>query len=304
MRYRRAFLILLAASAARAADAPEPAADSVAAAKKDIAAIKALNAPSDNPAQLPTVDIKSLSPGPVSLLREAPVAPRPDQDASADPSSKRDKGATGNWLVDAMDRASERARQQGGKDGAPRDDRDSLRTGDRTALRADQDSELQDEGRDDRLAAKEPAAAAYNPLEAFMGQWVSARDRDLLLPESRGDGVSGGGPGRAGAGLSGEGASAQPGDVFAGLLPPPEAASEEDSKAAPNPYLAAMDLQEAAPVKLFATPDAQDLPLTSAQSGPSWFGSQPGTLDTPRSFIPDFARPSDDDKYFKQMKRF
>jgi predicted transcriptional regulator len=26
--------------------------------------------------------------------------------------------------------------------------------------------------------------------------------------------------------------------------------------------------------------------------------------DASRSFIPDFAQPTDDDKYFKQMKRF
>ena len=49
----------------------------------------------------------------------------------------------------------------------------------------------------------------------------------------------------------------------------------------------------------FAPVELQDVPRGMSSSG---VDSRP--IDTPRSFIPDFAQPDDDDKYFKQLKKF
>ena len=52
-------------------------------------------------------------------------------------------------------------------------------------------------------------------------------------------------------------------------------------------------------VPAFAPADLLDLPRGMSSSG-----VDAKAIDAPRSFIPDFAQPDDDDKYFKQLKKF
>ena len=300
MRSRCALLLLLAAAAAGAAEQPEPAADSITATKKDLATVKALGAPVEGASALPSVDMKAISPGPGAARVDAPAALPADDEASLDPSKRKDKEGTGNWLVDAMDKKSGRERPGSGRDRPSRNELDLLRDGDRAAARGEADAQAPGEARD-RQDPKEHSGPAYNPLGAFMSGWISARDRDLLLPAAKGEGFAAEDRGRAPFQELGAGQTEGP---MEGVFSPIDTGGWGDAKAQLNPYLAALDLGPASPVKSFAGPEAPDSSQAAEHGLPSSFGAQPGTLDTSRSFIPDFAHPSDDDKYFKQMKRF
>jgi len=300
MRLRCA-LLLLAAGAAWAGDPPDAAPDSISSAKKDLAAVKALSSPAETSvAGLPSVDMKAVSPGPGGGRIDLP-APLPGGDeTAADPSKKAEKGATGNWLVDAMERKPDKARSAPGRDALSRDDQDlSLKGSDRASARA----ELESQGGAEPAERDGPRqGAAYNPLESFMAGWISPRDRELLLP-AKGDAA--GGPDLAGARAQGAQDGALAGDFSVdGLLSLGELGASLENRAEPNPYLSATDLEAAPAPRMFAGPAALDAGSPAAHAAPSWFGSEAGPLEAPRTFIPDFARPADDDKYFKQMKKF
>jgi len=303
MRFKCALLLLIAVAAAKGGDAPATPADSISATKKDLAAVKALGSPAEAPASsLPTVDLKSVSPGPGGERIEVPaVAPAADE-ASVDPSRKRDKGATGNWLVDAMERKPDKARTGTARDGLSRADGDFLRDGDRAATREDQDARGSQEPAE-RAGSKDRFSGAYNPLDAFMSGWISARDRDLLLP-AKGDAAGGGEAARARQGGF-QDVGAMPAEfTIEGLLSPADFGEPGEQAAQPNPYLASMDIAPAPGPRAFTSPLPSATAAPGERAAPLFFGAQPDAIDAPRSFIPDFARPSDDDKYFRQMKRF
>jgi hypothetical protein len=303
MRFRCALLLLLAVAAAKGGDAPAPPADSISATKKDLAAVKALGSPAEaSGSSLPTVDLKAVSPGPGGERIEAPALTPAADEASLDPSRKRDKGATGNWLVDAMERKPEKARAGTGRDGLSRADGDLLREGDRAALREDQDARgSQEPG--ERAGPKDRSAGAYNPLDAFMAGWISARDRDLLLP-AKGYAAGGGEPARPRQGGFQDVGAASAEFTIEGLLSPADFGEPGGQAAQPNPYLASPDLSPAPGPRAFSSPQPPATTAPGDRAAPFFFGAQPDAIDAPRSFIPDFARPSEDDKYFKQMKRF
>jgi hypothetical protein len=171
----------------------------------------------------------------------------------------------------------------------------------------------------DHAAAAEPAKPedrhADNPLNAYMTQWISSREQGVLLPAAAGSGPSenagsnGSGAFASNLGESIAGSNAQPLPEIDGLSTMRESMAPAASIApSPNPYLAAMEaplgvasLQTAllpAPASGFL--QASDLHL--GQEPPPLSISGPG-IDS-RSGIPDFAQPSDDDKYFKQLKKF
>jgi hypothetical protein len=139
-----------------------------------------------------------------------------------------------------------------------------------------------------------------------MSGWISAKDHDLLLPASKGDGLSSEvAKSRSDSLQTLElGPSASSSD---GMLPAIDASSLSDSKQAPNPYVAELELTPAAQVTAFAAPeiaafapaDTPEVPRAATVNG-----MDSGPSDPSHSFIPDFAQPSDDDKYYRQMKRF
>jgi len=286
-----------------AGEPPEPAPDSIASAKKDLAAVKALSSPADTSvANLPSVDMKAVSPGPGGDRIDLP-APLPSGDeAAADPSKKAEKGTTGNWLVDAMERKPDRARSASGRDSLSKDDKDLSPKGyDRASARADLESKGEAEA-PERDGPRQGAGAAINPLESFMSGWISPRDRELLLPAT---GERTGSPDSAVARAQGPQDGALLGDFSAeGLLSLGELGASLEGKSEPNPYLSAVDLEPAPAPRMFAGPAAPDPGAPGGHAAPAWFGSEVGPLEAPRTFVPDFAHPSDDDKYFKQMKKF
>ncbi len=298
------FLAVLAAAAARAADPPPQGGDSIATAKKDLAAIKA--PPGQDPgAALPTLDMKDIGAVPGAALPAMPGTTAEEKEAALDPSKK--KQGTGNWLVDAMEKKPEGSRSSRGreKDDNPRGEADLLKQEDKPGAAAEKDAQAPDDARE-RSGAKEEASAAYNPLDSFMSGWISAKDRDLLLAGAKGEGPAGGDSGRAHTELLPGMDTGVAGSIVDSLAGPADLSSYADSRSAPNPYLSPADLAPAPAARWFLAPEGQG-PASGASDfsrGMSSSGVDPRPLDGSRTFIPDFAQPLDDDKYFKQMKRF
>jgi hypothetical protein len=200
-----------------------------------------------------------------------------------------------------MDKKDDRQRTSKGRDDLKKGDADLLRDGDKSGAQGERDP-LESKDTDERAVDREKAVAAPNPLDSFMAGWISARDHDLLLP-SKSDGAAAIDAARAHADALPEMDPGQPA-LAESLLPAPEAATWADSRSAPNPFLAALDLDPAPQVQFFNSLEAPGFAPLEPLSAPAASGSDPRSLDSGRSFIPDFAQPSDDDRYFKQMKKF
>jgi hypothetical protein len=302
MRVPGTLLLVLLTASARADDPATPAPDSIAAARKDLAAIKSPGAQQEG-AVLPSLDIKDLGAVPTTQRPEMPSLPDAGKDPSLDPAKR--KAGTGNWLVDAMDKnTSTQGSRTKEKDDVLRGDPDLIRA-DEKGVHMERDPFAVDDTRE-RERPREAVAAAPNPLDAFMGAWISARDHDLLLTPAKGEGLSSEGGKTRSDLLPGieVGTPEASGDF---TLAPVDAAAFGDSRAPANPYLALADLPSVSPLRAFAGPEAQALPpaeLQDIQRGLSAPGLEPLPNDAPRSFIPDFAQPDEDDKYFKQLKKF
>jgi hypothetical protein len=304
MRLAAALVLSLAAAAgARAGDPPAPDADSIAAAKKDFAAIKSAAAP-DGAASLPTLDMKDIGPAPGA---PAPAAPTPlptEKSNSLDPNKKT---GTGNWLVDAMDKDADRSRTSKPGDDLLKDDSDLTEDADRAGERGSKGTQSSADARDASDSKKEPAEHVYNPLDSFMGSWISARDHDLLVPTAKGESAAEADLGRARVEAPAGGDVAASSSLVDLLLPAPDTASWVDSKVEANPYIAPIDSEAASAMRLFNAPESSglspfELPDSSRAAASSGPAAQPA--DSSRTYLPDFAQPADDDKYFKQMKRF
>jgi hypothetical protein len=141
-----------------------------------------------------------------------------------------------------------------------------------------------------------------------MSGWISAKDHDLLLPSSKGEGAAGleGARGRADL-LPGLDLGASSAAVESLVSPSDVDGLADSAKSGPNPYLALLEFQAAPQVRFFSAPEG---PGTGFAGPPDISrGLSTSAVDRPpaeasRSFIPDFAQPPDDDKYFKQMKKF
>jgi hypothetical protein len=151
----------------------------------------------------------------------------------------------------------------------------------------------------------EPAGRAYNPLDSFMGSWISARDHDLLVPASKGE-TPGATEPAPHSDVPGGPDLVPSGSLVDMLLPAPDAASWTDSKPDANPFVAPSDSEPAPAVRFFSGADSGG-PSPFGLSDPVPVAGSPGPATQAgdsRTFQPDFAQPSDDDKYFRQMKRF
>jgi hypothetical protein len=298
MRAWVAGILLLSAAQARADDTPP--ADSIAGAKKDLAAVKSLSNPTLAAPSLPTLDMKDIGPAPGARFEAPSLIPVPD--TTFDPTKKQDKAGTGNWLVDAMDK-SDRS-QQRGRDGSRRADTGAAKGTDRMGAPDDREAPGASDERGseaDRADEKEPAQRVVNPLDAFMSGWVSARDHDLLVPKAGADGGLGSDAPAAGAetipGLDAETPGAD------GFLQGPSAGGWQESRPEANPFVAAFAPQAPAALHFFSGPEESVFEPAGLGALPAPSAGARGA-EPERSFIPDFALPTDDDKYFKQLKKF
>ena len=230
----------------------------------------------------------------------------PDGEHGADGLKKKKEG-TGNWLVDAMDKTDPRAAERKGKDDLLKTDSDAVRGDEHASTHTEAEFVTIDQSRERAPDAEPAKKQAYNPLDSFMSGWISAKDQEVLLPVSKGEITASDAP-KAHADnlqnldLGPSGSAAEP------LVPGLDAVSAPEAKMAANPYLADLDAVSVSQVKAFTAPDlpafgSSELsdPVRAAPAS----GSRPPARPTPaRGLIPDFAQPADDDKYFKQMKRF
>ncbi|HXQ79812.1 MAG TPA: hypothetical protein VN775_00780 [Opitutaceae bacterium] len=302
MRVPGALLLVVAIASARAGNPPASAGDSIAAAKKDLASIKA-------PAS-------TMDPGPgiagIGLREDAPVAAAGRADAAAalaeagrpavDPPRKN--AGTGNWLVDAMERRSDHLQSAPARDGLVRGDIDLPMEAARPNGRGENGAKPGEAG--GKAASRALAESVYNPLDAFMEGWISAQDRELLLPSTRGESP----PGAYQRGSRAEtpsGIDLGPQGASGGGVLQTRGAGPADLRTAANPYIADLSLASTPPLKPFSAPElpgiAPPWPLDLSR-GISPGGVDPKSLDGSKSLIPDFVQPPDDDKYFKQIKRF
>jgi hypothetical protein len=301
MRVSGALFLVVAVAAARAGDPPPQAVDSISQAKRDLASIKS-PAPASEPGLglggMGAKDDVQASGG----LRPEPSALLSESGGSAlDPSKKKE--GTGNWLVDAMEQKPDHPQSARERDDLIRGDLDLLKGADKTDSRAAKEAQLAEAGAG--AASKELAASVYNPLDAFMSGWISAHDRELLLPARRGDSLMGGEQGRAPAETLPGIDFGQQGVFAESHLAPRDGLA--DSKPAANPYIGDLDLASLAPLKPLSAPDTAGyspflLPDLSRDVSAS--GLDPKLPDVSKSLVPDFTQPPDDDKYFRQMKRF
>jgi|CZKI01.1.fsa_nt_gi hypothetical protein len=302
MRASGALLLALAVAAARAEDPPATAGDSIAAAKKELTSIRAAASAVEAGPGLSGIDLREDPPGPGGARTDSPAALSAAARSAADPSQKGQ--GSGNWLVDAMERKPDQALSPRGREDPARGELDLLKGADRPDARAEKGSRLAEAS--DKAASKALAESVYNPLDAFMNSWISAHDREVLLPATRSDIPMAGELGRERAGTLPAVDLGQPG-VFAEGAPPARDAGLADSKAATNPYVADIDLAILGPAKPISAPDLPGIApfgLPDPSHGMSARGADPKSLDTSRSLIPDFAQAADDEKYFKQLKRF
>lgn len=308
-----------AATAAASEDAPANAAvpgSSISGARRELDAIKALR----DPAQMPKGGLPKLT---LPELRTGTASPEV-QPWSTKQGNKPDaaKKQSPNWLVDAMmkdeRRANDAARQAKGREG--RDERgeraDTTESGARTLDMADDENVrgtriANAEPRDDREThrAKEPRDVA-NPLNRYLGEWLTPRDYAVLKP-SLDETTTGG---RAAGGLDPRIAATLGPNSLTAAMPTSGLATGESAlaidavrQAAPreNPFLEALQPSaNAKPANVVPLPVPPPAGVVPPIIPTSVAPNSPPPIAPQQSKIPDFAKPAQDEKYFKQLKRF
>lgn len=258
--------------------------DAIADAKKDFDKIKSARDAALLPgSQLPRVGVPELT---------LPVAP-PTTVAPQSKTPPRDTKSA-NWLVDAM-----------AKQGSTRDRKSRGGTQGESELEEEREAHRlaeSDEGRGRReqRETREPESkpVVFNPLTTFLGDWMTPQDYALLKPGLT-SGLEAGTAAKnpvaptAGVGFAAVGGMA---DISFGIPTSPTAALPQPPRE--NPYLQSLkpDLPAVPEMKPAFSPPVSGLPRATGTVSP------PPPPVTPKT--PDFARPSEDDRYFKQLKRF
>jgi hypothetical protein len=289
MRTVRQFLFLLAAAATAAEEKPAPVPeraapsteDGIAIAKKEFDAVKsARNAPAQAAAALPSFTTPELQLGGFS---SSPRAARVDAAAAA-------KKKSGNWLVEAM--------AEKGKANSKKSERDlsldELEPDNAPDHATNSDKEL--------ARSKKHLESGPNPLDRYMASWMTAKDLELLRPLANGERA--GGPGESNyqqfstPGIGPEGNLRI--DAL-GILPQAPPTSGGRHEVRDNPFLPSTAPSMQSPSML----PPPNLPQAAATGPAASTGIAPSVAPPPpKSAVPSFVKPRDDEKYYKQMKRF
>lgn len=270
-----------------AAPVPAPAENSIATAKRDFEAIKAARDPVlQQKSDLPRLGIPE--------MRGGAQEPSPWSAARAPLEGTK----SSNWLVDAMEKSSEnkkdRDRERTERDGTPRSR--ETRLDERFGQRSGADNNENDTER--KLAGPTP-----NPFARYLDTWMTPQDYALLKPglekpigtqiDSRSSAPTSSAP--TAAGLLAGGNLSPNGARTVGSTP-----SRISSPPLENPYL---------PMLNAPSPVAAVVPWPAAAVGLPPVGTiqiQSGPVQPaePKSIVPDFAKPTTNEKHFKQLKRF
>ncbi len=282
--------------------APSASADALTNARREFDAVKAgRGAAQPQKNDLPRVSIPEMQ------------APPPPAGSWQPPKSTKPEKKSANWLVEAMEKSAE-----------ARSDRDRERTGGGTAMGMNErerdrlrdgragDTDVGERGepgepRSERRSTdeREPrsATAVSNPLTGYLGTWMTPQDFALLKPGIDQSAANSAEPFGNGASNFSSVAPTLPTLGPDGLLGS-SAASARPAAAAPreNPYLAMLNT---VPSPAIAAPTAVSPTIgSSAPSMPPSIIAPVVPKPNPKSAVPDFAKPSTDEKYFKQLKRF
>ena len=215
--------------------------------------------------------------------------PAPQALPSASEASLAAKKKSANWLVDAMAEADKRKSISDARDKKP-DDRVT-----------DKDADAFSTARQEPREANKSIEHAGNPLDRYMASWMSPHDFSLLRPVLAGDTTNF---------LSGRnettlaGLDAGLGDTThadsLGLLPGGGPTTGIPAPPRENPFL--QNLAPSPQTSLRLLPSAMD-PTNATNSTSSLLA--PAVQPPPsRPLTPDFVKPRNDEKYYKQMKRF
>ena len=264
--------------------------DSISSAKRDFDAVKAARNPAlQQKGEVPRIGVPDLRTG----------APAPGPTA---PKKLGTEKKSANWLVEAMEK--QQPRKDRGRD-SDRDKfgRDTSKSSSDPETEPDDFIETKKRNESDAITAEEDKRKdePVNPLASYLGEWMTPQDYALLKPSLERS--------LSKSGLEG---STSPISSLAPSLGP---IGGSESNAAPganvrgalgmlpreNPYLATVGPAPQSPIAsgpVFVPPPA---PVSSAPS--PVMGPAP-LAEPPRSKIPEFAKPAQDEKYFKQLKRF
>lgn len=294
---------LRAAEPARTNDAPDS--DPIGAAKREFDQAKAER---DGGAAGRKADLPRLGLPEMQLPAGGAV---PSSEAEKKKRAKAAEMKSANWLLDAMEKKPDaregrsrdtiagRSDEPGGQgddlSSAPSENAESVGA---TIVRDAANESAREKRTEDREARR--AESMANPLSRYMGEWMTPRDYAVMKPvvdaaargnESAGSGVNS--PLPAG------------GDTLSlpdTMRPPGEARADERVGFTPptpqeNPYLQVLHTA-ATP-----TPQAAIVP-PPANPPPPAISSPAPAPEAPRNKRPDFAKPLDDQKYFKPLKKF
>ena len=262
----------------------------ISAAKREFEAVKAARDPAlQQKGALPKMTMPDLHSAPSGVGNIAPKQQQIGEKKSA------------NWLVEAMEKQKPRKdgeRDNGRGKGERYDARES--TALLTGGARDKDRTSVEPETDPRRRARE--TEPKNPLASFLGEWMTPQDYALLKPgleESlAGTKNSPGAMPTPGAGLSsilGSDAALNPATAF----------NQAAIGTAPreNPYLAALN-PPPPPMTLPVPPPTAVSPSVAPAAVNPLAVSGPAPIAPPKPKIPEFAKPAQDEKYFKQLKRF
>lgn len=301
-RYVAGVSIAVAGFAAESA-APSDAAqgDAIKAARREFETMKAVG----DRAQQPNGSLPKMT---MPELQQSASDPRP----WASPKSKQGHPSTkksSNWLVEAMEKEARRNNDRSGsRDGRGREEAENV---DEAAGAFDPTPENEEElsalaaervMREREITEQREKREVVNPLTRFLGDWMTPRDYAVLKPalDDAATGRSNGRTDQSSPALLGIDASVTETTLGIG-------SAGESSRLMPivpreNPYLEG--LQTPPPTiptpQLFAPPSVRAVaptpaPMVSPAAAPT---------SAPKSKIPEFAKPAQDEKYFKQLKRF
>jgi hypothetical protein len=242
----------------------------------------------------------------IAAPESQPAIALPRPQAASSQARDRNETVSENWLLQAMNPDGERTAEE---------ERRLILTGEKTETeimlekrfrlpgeKLSRPAATDPKGKADRDKTVESPTAFENPLAAFMGDWISSRDHELLIPKTTA---------KSGAGLVFSQILAAPGLDPTAAKGPARAMGESftpsrfTENSTSNPYL---------PPDLPSLPvprgQVSFMPETSPTAAPADFFPPP-TRKTDVPVAPsrpapprEISAPADDAKYFPQLRRF
>ncbi|MSU24814.1 MAG: hypothetical protein EXS32_13450 [Opitutus sp.] len=291
---RVASVFLFATALALAGEKPgeknaPPAENAIAGAKRDFDAVRA--ARSAGPTEPGKADLPPLTTPPLQLELGPGLAPGSGKGSLRASDRKKSE----NWLVDAMMKKPEPTTRE--KNDSPHELMlDGATLGEQPA-EARTNFETEPKNRTIPIEAKKFPGVELNPLARYMESWMTSQDYGLLRPALKGavatEVATRGEPSLPSSAPNSAGALT--GELGLGFSLLSKPAASTPAAARENPFLQSFAPPAAAPSTF--------TPPTSVASPPA--GLAPLTGPAPaQSKLPEIAKPSRDDKYFKQLKRF